>query len=357
MTAPLRAAIIGCGPSTPKRGGARAFGYAHAWAYAAVPGVELVAAATRTPQNLADFQAEFAGVHGYQDYQVMLLQERPDLVSICAYPPDREAMVLAALDAGASGVWIEKPFALSLGSARRMMAEAEARGARLFVNHQRRYGTPFAWLKEAAEMHIGQLQSIRIAQPGPNLLDFGPHLVDTALFCLGARQAVQVCAVVDRSVMGTRHGVPVERHAVASIHFDDGVRLLLEAGTSLAPNIAPAIRVDGSDGFAELHLDVPPGGQSIFRARYAGEAAVINPATDEHFHHSADPALYVKRALRDMVRALHDGGPTRIDVSEAYRGLEIILAIYESGRRGCLLPLPLAQEAFPLELEVAHDVA
>lgn len=349
MSRHIRAVIIGCGPSTPGKGGWHSISYAHGWALAACPEVLLVAAASRNPRNVADFCTEFSGAKGYTDYRQMIETERPDLVSVCAFPRDREAMVNAALEAGAKAVWIEKPFALGLGAAKRMMQTAEAKGARLFVNHQRRYGTPFRWLKDAACSRIGRLLTIQINQPGPSLLDFGSHLIDIALFCLEGRQAVEVAAMVDRSRIHEKQGIPVESHLLASVKFDDGARIIMEAGMS-GGSLSPIMRIDGSEGFAELNLDVPPGSASIFRARYSGESTISNPASDEHFHHSQDPSLYVTRAARDIVRAMSEGGPTLIDSSEAIRGLEIMMAIYESGRTGQVVTLPLEQQTFPMDL-------
>ncbi|HEY3378719.1 MAG TPA: Gfo/Idh/MocA family oxidoreductase [Armatimonadota bacterium] len=349
MSTSFRVAIIGCGSSGPGRGGAHSIGYAHAWAYTACPEVALIAVADCVPQNAQDFAAEFSGTTAYTDFREMLAQERPDVVSICTYPRDREPMVMAALEAGVKGVWVEKPMALSLNAARRMMVAAEAHGARLFVNHQRRYGLPFAWMKAAVEEKIGEVLSFDITQQWPNLLDFGPHLVDSALYCLGERRAVRVLAAMDLSAPTERQGLLVENQVFATIHLSDGSRLTYEAGQASCAKL-PTLRVQGSEGFAELYAILPEGKQSIFRARYAGEAEVVNPATNEHFHHSEDPALYVKRAAADIVLALTTGCTTRIDVENAYRGLEILLAIYESARLQRMVSLPLEQGEFPLDL-------
>ena len=341
--------IIGCGPSTEGKGRWHSFSYAHGWAYAQSPETQLVAAASRTKRNVDDFAAEFRGINGYQNYRRMLEKEKPDMVSVCAFPRDREEMVLASLEAGAKGVWAEKPFALSLKSARRMMEVAE-KGARLFVNHQRRYGRPFQWMREAIkEKKIGELIGIDIVQSGTNLLDSGPHLIDAALYFLGQRQAEEVLAAVDISEISEYQGVPVEKHSFATVHLSDGVRLTIEAGAGTRLRL-PIIRAQGSDGFAELHAEVPPGSKSIFRALFRGEAEIFNPPTNEHFHHSEDSNLYVTRALADIVQGLKTGRPTRIDAEGAVRGLEIILAIYESARLGKTVRLPLQQEEFPLDL-------
>ena len=57
----------------------------------------------------------------------------------------------------------------------------------------------------------------------------------------------------------------------------------------------------------------------------------------------------MQRAYEDFHRALVTGAATRIDAAEALRGLEIIMAIYESARLGRMLEFPVTQEAFPLD--------
>jgi hypothetical protein len=65
--------------------------------------------------------------------------------------------------------------------------------------------------------------------------------------------------------------------------------------------------------------------------------------------HFDDGTLYVHRAYEDIQRAMTTGSATRIDASEALRGLEIIMGIYESARLHRMLELPITQEMFPLE--------
>ncbi len=351
MSTSVRCAIIGLGASTAGKGGAHSFSYCHGWAYAATPGMELVAACSRNERNVADFTGEFPGCQGFNDYRNMLSSARPDLVAVCAYASDREAMVMAALDAGAKGVWIEKPFALTLSAARRMMDAAADKGARLFVNHQRRYGRPFEWFRDAAGQ-IGDVLSVDVVQPGANLLDFGPHLVDAALFALGPqRRTADIFGAVDWSAPGNWHGIQHETQLLGCVHFDDGTRLTVEAGRRRSTKL-PVLRLNGSLGFAELHLAPASDASSIFRARYAGSSAITSPATDEHFHHSADPALYMKRAAADVLAAVTTGSATRIDAAEAYRGLEIVLGIYESARRRQLLTPPLVIDNPPVPFTV-----
>jgi len=164
---PIKCAIIGCGPGTEGKGGVHSISYAHAWAFVGDPRTQLVAAASRTPNNREAFASEFSGTTMYADYREMLTHEKADLVSICGFPQDREAMLSAALEAGARILWVEKPFALSLGEGKRMQAAARAAGARIFVNHQRRMGKVFEWFRAAVSSgKLGSLYSVEVVQTG-----------------------------------------------------------------------------------------------------------------------------------------------------------------------------------------------
>ncbi len=347
----MRAAIIGCGPFSPQRGGVHSISYAHARAIReAGKGIKLVAAASRSEKNIQDFIGEFPGIRGYQDYPAMLSEERPEFVSICAFPPDREAMVLAALEAGAKAIWVEKPFAISMGAAQRMLQAAEASAARLFVNFQRRYGKPFEWVKEEiGNGRIGNLIGAQVNQPGNELINFGPHLIDAALNVLNVpldRQPVRVLGAVEWTD-SIYQGVPVESQIVGTVHFSDGVRLILEAGKNQAARV-PVIRFDGEQGFAELRLSPVGGDPGIARGRFKGKAEVTILECEENFHHgTADTNLYVDRALKDILQAVETGQPCRLDASTVLPGLEILLGLYESSRCEKMLPLPLAQQESP----------
>lgn len=344
----IRCAIIGCGSGGAGRGGAHSIAYAHGWAIRRVSGLELTAAASRRQESLDAFAAEFPEAKGYLDYRKMLEQERPELVSVCAFPPDREEMVLAAIAHGAKGVWIEKPFAMDLRAAHRMMTVARAAGCRLFVNHQRRYGQPMEWWQGAiAGGELGELESLAIVHPPScSLFDFGSHTVDLALFGIGTRRhPAHVMAGADFSRGKERHGFSSEFRLTGLVQFNDGLRLTVETGWSTA-GVFPVLRVNGTCGFAELRMEPLEGEGGVFRKLVAGEK-ILSPATDEHFHHSKDPTLYVERACQDIHRALCIGIPTRIDAEEAYRGLEIILSLYASANLGRCVEFPLNHSELP----------
>src|ERR687885_360701 len=94
----FRAAIIGTGRPRGQEGATgAAISQYHVKAYVA-NGCDVVALADIRPENAEAFRAE----HGipdariYADYQQMLAEARPDIVSICTWPHLHAPMVIAA---------------------------------------------------------------------------------------------------------------------------------------------------------------------------------------------------------------------------------------------------------------------
>jgi UDP-N-acetylglucosamine 3-dehydrogenase len=347
----LRCAIIGIGPNTPQKGGVNAIAYAHAWAIRNTAGTALVAGCARSQGNRDGFVREFPGVTMYSDYRAMLAAEKPQLVSICAFPRDREAMVNAALDAGATHLWVEKPLAVSTASARRMLEAAAKRGASLVVNHQRRYAQCATWMREAVvQGRIGTVIQATVTQPCPGILDFGSHLVDAAISALPGDQPVRAFGAA--TLTGKRYllDLPQDDQLVGTVHFASGARLVLESG-SVQPSRSPLIRIDGSHGFIELHVGVPAGAASVYRARYRDGSQVENPSMIEHFHHDNHRFnLFYDRLLPDWLAAAAAKRACTVDGAEALRGLDCMLGLLHSAAQRRMIDLPLINDDCPLDL-------
>jgi predicted dehydrogenase len=332
-TSLLRAAIIGCGPFNETRGGCNSVGYAHAAAIRNTSGISLVAAASRTPKNIADFCGEFPGTAGYTDYREMLAAERPDWVSVCAFPPDREAMCLAALEAGAKILLVEKPFAVTAAAMRSILTAPESKGARVFVNHQRRYGKWFEWFREQVRTQAcGELKALTLYHGGLGFINFGPHLIDAALFALEPRRPVSVQAAVDWTDAGDYQGVRTEKSILADILFDDGVHLTLHSGPDAGKG-QPCLRAACAGGLVELYFG--PFGPTRAIGRVVGERVTSPDFGTEHFHHNdTAPNVFYDRAVQDMVACYRNGTPCRVDARLATVGTAILLGAYESARLG-----------------------
>ena len=115
--------------------GAGVFGCYHASKYAAHDSADLVAIFDLD----SDRAAELAGAHGAAaigDFDGFL--DKIDAAVIATPAVSHFDLALAALSRGRH-VFVEKPLALSLGDADRLVKEAEARGRVLQVGHQERY--------------------------------------------------------------------------------------------------------------------------------------------------------------------------------------------------------------------------
>lgn len=298
-----------------------------------IPGIHLVAAASRSRKNREDFCAEFPGTQPYTDYREMLAIERPEWISVCAFPPDREAMCLAALDAGAKILLVEKPFAVTAAAMSNIIAAAKTHGARVFVNHQRRYGKWFEWFREQIQTETcGPLRALTLYHGGSGFINFGPHLLDAALFAMEPRTPISVQAAVDWTDAGDYQGIRTERSILADILFSDDVHLTVHSGPTAGKG-QPCLRAVCSRGLVELYFS--PFGDTRAMGRSVSEKEASPDFGTEHFHHNdAEPNIFYDRAVGDIWQCFHDQKPCRLDVGHAVVGIKIILGIYESAERG-----------------------
>jgi predicted dehydrogenase len=113
-------------------------------------------------------------------------------------------MALQALRAGRDCL-VEKPMALDLAGADKLIAASEKTGRRLFVRHNRRFDAPFLQAMEiiasgklgklfAVQLRVGKYQRRSDWQTlkefgGGQLLNWGPHVIDWALQLVGGKAA------------------------------------------------------------------------------------------------------------------------------------------------------------------------
>ena len=177
--APLRAAIIGTGRigSSLERDPLRTKPHTHAGWYVSHPHILLLAGADTNADRLSAFGADWGIPRDrlFAAYPDLLRVVAPDLVSICAYAPDRVAMAQAALAAGARGLWLEKAVATSLASAHALRAMAATAGASVVVNHPRSQDPHYRAVRRViSDGTLGRLESIHVVFSG-HLIHTGTH--------------------------------------------------------------------------------------------------------------------------------------------------------------------------------------
>ena len=197
-------------------------GVTHFKAYAAIDRARVAAICTRNPKKLegdwSDVKGNFgegggvqdlAGVAKHHDFGELIRDETLDMVDICLPTPQHADRAVAALEAG-KHVMVEKPIALTVADADRMIAAAKGSGRLLMVGQVLRFWPQFVYLKRLCESgEFGKLAALnltRITAPydwsasvadmaanGGPLIDLHIHDADYVLHLLG--RPVRVHAV------------------------------------------------------------------------------------------------------------------------------------------------------------------
>ena len=128
----MKYALIGCGRIAPN--------HIKAALAAADRGLEIAAICDIVPEKaeaLAE-RFELGDVPRYTDYKKMLADVAPGLVAVATESGSHAAVALDCIAAGCN-VIIEKPIALSMADARRIVSAADAAGVTVSTNHQNRF--------------------------------------------------------------------------------------------------------------------------------------------------------------------------------------------------------------------------
>lgn len=135
-------------------------GYTHFSASHDLEGARVAAIATRNERKLAgdwtsiqgNFgppagQVDLQDVRGYADYHDLLADPDIDLVDICLPNDLHEQVTIEALQAG-KAVLVEKPIAVDVAAAERMVAASESAGRPLLVGHVLPFFPEFRYVTE-----------------------------------------------------------------------------------------------------------------------------------------------------------------------------------------------------------------
>jgi predicted dehydrogenase len=332
----------------------------HLRSYRAIPGLEVVAGADVSPEARARWEGELEVPRMYATAEELLERERPDIVSICSWPPLRPELTELVCAAGVRAVVAEKPMAVDLAGCDRMIAAAERAGAVLIVHHQRRFRSRFVKARELiAAGAIGQVQQIHVYNGG-DLLTSSSHMVDVMRYLLGDPPAEWVMGQIDRRDPGwtnrpvglqrweethTRYGHHVETGALGLIQFRGGARGVVEVGIASRARPGYSATIYGSDGVLETSGDRPGPDEPWLRARLKGDPDWTLP--------EAPPNEATQAAFEALLQVLERGGTHPLGMHSARQVHEILMAIYESARRRARVDLPLAVAESPLEAMIA----
>ncbi|HEX2034562.1 MAG TPA: Gfo/Idh/MocA family oxidoreductase [Chloroflexota bacterium] len=315
--------------------------YSHAAGYEACARTDLVAGADLRPDVLAAFGQRYGvpAEHLYTDYRRLIVDERPDILSIATQPEQRAEVALFAAEHGVRALYCEKPLCASMAEADALRAAIEGRGVVFNMGTNRRWHPGFDVMRELiASEALGQLRTLIIYSTGA-LFNTATHWFDAIQRLNGDTPASWVqgflpqgqvvldgtTIVEDPAGQGTiAFANGVMAHALLSPRNND-IEAICERGTITA-------RAGGSD--FELHR----------LSSEDGEARHV-PAPFPAFTRASTTL----RLVEDLVQALDTGTPTRGGIGVAWANAELIFALIESHRRGgARVPLPLGQNPLAL---------
>lgn len=142
---------------------------------------------------------------GYTDYIKMLSAIRPDIVAVCPRHVDQHCeMILAAINAGARGIYVEKPFVRTPREADEVLRACQQHGSRVAVAHRNRYHPTMKVIAQAiADGRIGRLLEIRGRGKGDrrgggeDLWVLGSHVLNMITYFVGRPRSCSAVLLQD----------------------------------------------------------------------------------------------------------------------------------------------------------------
>lgn len=337
-----RAAVIGYGYA------GRSF---HSYLITITPGLTLHGVYSSSPEKRAQIVRE-RGCQAYSTIDDVLADPLVDLVVI-ATPNDRHApLAIRALEAG-KAVVTDKPMAVTVDEAQRMVDTAERTGQLLSVFQNRRWDGDFLTVRQLIEG--GQLGNVRwielawqrwgaprgwrgeAAKGGGRLYDLGAHLLDQLLVLYPQPVA---------AVYGRTHydfpGSDVESHALISVHFCDGATGICDL-SSMAALGKPRFHIYGDRGaFVKYGLDPQEEAMKAEQIDQAVEAPAFYGRLHDGSQETIIPTVPGRwRSYYENIRdALIGKAELAVKPTEVLRVMTVLAAAFRSAATGKIAYLP-----------------
>jgi predicted dehydrogenase len=330
-------ALIGCGKIADK----------HLHVLTHLPGARLVACVDERPERAEERAAKAGGTARVaRTCAEALATPGVDAVTICT-PSGSHAQIAVEAAAAGKHVIVEKPLALTLDEADRMIDACDAAGVKLFVVKQNRYNRPVQALRRALEAgRLGRvfLGGARVLwhrdqryydseawrgtweQDGGVITNQASHHIDLLLWMMG--DVVSVFATGARVL----HDIETEDTATVLLKFRHGAAATVQATTCAQPrDVEGSIAIFGTRGTVEI------GGFATNELRTWMFDEERPEDRTIHAEWGANPAGFAwnhGEFYRDALQTIASNRRALIDGIEGRRSLEVIHAIYESMETG-----------------------
>ena len=180
----------------------------------------LTAACDLDEATLREFEQRWpdADLTLYRDHREMLARESLDIVTVATSDHRHADLVVDAANAGAKGIFCEKPLATNLADADRMIAACDANNTTLSVDHTRRFMPLWRYAKEEIvdQGVIGPVQYVVGTLSGPRAMLFRNGTPHSRRYMLLRGRAAPVGSRRTRGGIRGLRRVPRRRRSRAS---------------------------------------------------------------------------------------------------------------------------------------------
>ncbi len=298
-------------------------------------------------------------IHRYTDYKEMITAEKPVLVGIATESGRHAEIALYCIRHGVN-VIIEKPIAMSMADADKIVEVAEQYQVKVCACHQNRFNNAVQATRRALEEgRFGKLShgSIHVrwnrnkdyydqapwrgtwAQDGGCMMNQCIHGVDLLRWMMGD----EVVEVYAQTAQQYHNYLECEDIGMAVVKFANGAIGTIEGTTNVYPkNLEETLYLFGETGTVKI------GGTSTnnidvwdFADRRPEDENLkgLQEATS-NVYGNGHTAVYA-----DMMKAIELDRAPYIDAKAGRRALEVILAMYQSAATGLPVKLPLKNVA------------
>lgn len=341
----MRYALIGCGRVS------------HNHVSSAIEnGLEIVAFCDVAPGKAKEKAEEFGlSVNCYTDYKQMLEKEELELVAIATTSGTHADIAVDCILAGCH-VIIEKPIALSLSDADRIIEAEKKMGVRVCANHQNRFNTAIQQMRNAllaerfGKLFYGTI-SVRWFRgekyyasgdwrgtwkdDGGTLMNQCIHGIDLLRWMMGD-EITEVVGMTDRQ---NHPYIEAEDLGIALVRFKNGSYGIIDGTVNVyGGDYEETLTVFGEKGFVKV------GGTCVNKIDEWRFADGLETESHIEFCTENPPNVYGfghRSIYADMIEAIRDNRRPYVDSHAGKRALELVLAIYKSAAEGCSVKLPL----------------
>jgi predicted dehydrogenase len=359
-----RVAVIG-------RTGRGDYGHGLDTVWLEVAGAKIVAVADEDPAGREKAAERLRVKAAYADYREMLDRERPQIVSVAPRWIDaHHDMILACVEYGAS-VLLEKPMCRTLAEADAIVEACERKHVKFAICHQSRYSPKMAVARELlASGRIGDVLELRARGKedrrggGEDLWVLGTHVLDLIRF-FGGEPRWCFARVLERGRPARREDVRPGAEGIGALVGDrvdamygleKGVVAHFSSRREAAGNPSRfGLAIHGAKGVLAMTTGYLPAMKLLDDPSWSGQGPDsrwldVSSAGVGKPEPLADQGLHGGNLLiaQDLIRAIEKDGQPLGSVYDARAATEMIVAVFESHRRGRPVDFPLENRQNPL---------